>query len=107
MNVHVTVIESPVASDTSVNVCLASIPGESIVVLLNRPDSPMACVTGLVLVKVFANTIFVAEAAVPLLHVMSLEIDLVNQAVVDISFPSFTNASWAASVTVAPPTLSV
>ena len=79
MNVHVTVIESPVASDTSVNVCLASIPEQltskilaHTVVLLNRPDSPMRCVVPPVpvFVKVLANTIFVAVSPVPLCQVM-------------------------------------
>ena len=55
LNVHVTVIESPLVSDTAPNVLCASIPPLPIEVELNRPDSVMTALPRLV--KVFANTI--------------------------------------------------
>ena len=91
------VIESPSESETSVNVCLASIPFASTVVLLNRPDSPIACALGLSLVKVFDITNLVVVAPVPFVHVLVVAIPLSNPRDVDVSFPNSTNASTVAA----------
>jgi hypothetical protein len=87
------VIESPSESDTSVNACLASIPFLSAVVLLNRPDSPIACVLVPSAVKVFDNTNLVVVAAVPFVHVLVVAVPLSNPTDVDVSFPNSTNVS--------------
>ena len=69
-------IESPFASVTAENSLCASIPLAPTVVLLNRPDSAMACGLGLSFVKVFDNTICVAPEPVPFDQVLVVAVPL-------------------------------
>ena len=79
MNVHVTVIESPLVSATAANVLCESNPPSLTVVELNRQDSVMEATVPLV--KVFANTIFVGLAdPVPLYHVLVVAVALARAA---------------------------
>ena len=79
------VIESPFESATPVNVCRASIPFASLVVLLNSPDSAIVCALGLSFVNVFDSTIFVVVAPVPFVHVLVVASALVNPLEDDVS----------------------
>ena len=80
------VMESPFDSATPVNVCLASIPFASFVVLLNNPDSAMVCALGLSLVNVFERTILVVVEPVPFVHVLVVAVPLSSPSEDDVSF---------------------